>query len=344
VGHDPGGLVYSRTTHQVSFVRDSFQDPRERMWGDLHVVLEVYMLSIESGKFVVDVKHPGLATEIGLSRKLGESRSGRKELGQTLNVSENLVDAIDVRLPASAGISHRSRENDDEEPQPKKRKKVEDDGLIHADVLNKYPAIPPFERLFLSQAKRPRFTSIAPQLDVPDEAFIHRVGAELQARYPDASLTTPQHELVDFPPFLLFPWRKKDLQFVSQDVRDQWQSPRRPHMLDGCIGLYLTPDVLHAHASTLLLPFRLGEKCHVLVGDGSKVDRPAHDALYRHGMCNAMMRDHSTPLTAILVNWWEQTENEYWTVNASGVDGEEELWKKADTEEDAGDFQTEWVC
>jgi hypothetical protein len=96
---------------------------------------------------------------------------------------------------------------------------------------------------------------------------------------------------------------QKDLQFVSKDVRDRWQSPRRPHLLDGRVGLYLTPDVLHAHASTLLLPFRLGEKRQVLVRDWSKVDRLAHDALYRHGICNPMIPDHSTPLTAILVNW-----------------------------------------
>lgn len=44
------------------------------------------------------------------------------------------------------------------------------------------------------------------------------------------------------------------------------------------------------------------------------------------------------------MNWREQVENDYWTINACGVDSEEELWKKADTEEDAGDFQTDWVC
>jgi hypothetical protein len=56
------------------------------------------------------------------------------------------------------------------------------------------------------------------------------------------------------------------------------------------------------------------------------------------------MPDHNTPLPAILVNWWEQVENDSWSVNASGVDGGEEPWKKADTEEDAEDFQTNWSC
>jgi hypothetical protein len=180
------------------------------MRGDLHVVPEVYLLSIESGKFVVDVKHPGFGYGDGLitqSWRVAEWTG--KGLGQTLNVWENPVGAITVRLAESAGVFYRSGDNGDEETQPKKKKKVEEDGVIHADVLIKYPVIPPFARQFLSRAKRPRFASIAPQLDVSDETFIHRVGAELQARYPDPSLTTPQHELVDCPPFLWLPWRKK---------------------------------------------------------------------------------------------------------------------------------------
>jgi hypothetical protein len=56
------------------------------------------------------------------------------------------------------------------------------------------------------------------------------------------------------------------------------------------------------------------------------------------------MPDHGIPLAAILVNWWEQVENDSWSVKASGVDGGEELWKKADTKEDAEDFQTTWSC
>jgi hypothetical protein len=47
-------------------------------------------------------------------------------------------------------------------------------------------------------------------------------------------------------------------------------------------------------------------------------------------------------LTPILVNWWEQVENESWPVDENGVAGGEELWRKADTEEDAEDFKIEW--
>lgn len=126
-------------------------------------------------------------------------------MGQVLDIWKSLVDAVTARLLESAGAAGGKEDGADEKPQPKRRRKMEDIGLIPADVLNKYPAIPPFARVFLSRAKKPRFTSIAPQLDVPDEAFIHHVGAELQVRYPDASLATPQHKLINCAPFLLFP-------------------------------------------------------------------------------------------------------------------------------------------
>lgn len=344
-GHDPGGLVYSRTTHQVCFVRDPFDEPRERMWGDLQAVLELYLRSIESGKFVVDAEHPGFGDGDGLvAQGWRVAEWTETELEQVLDIWKSLVSAVTARLPESAGAAGGEEDGSDEEPQRKKRRRMEDDGLIPVDVLNQYPAIPPFARVFLSRAQKPRFTSIAPQLDVPNEAFIHRVGAELQKRYPDASLATPQQELVDCPPFLLFPWRTPGVQFASQDEQDRWQHLRKPSILDDRIGLYLVPDVLHAHASTLLLPFQLGEKCHVVTGNGSIIDSPAQDTLYRHGVCNPFMPDHGTPLAAILVNWWEQVENDSWSVNASGVCGGEELWRKADTEEDAEDFQTDWSC
>jgi hypothetical protein len=116
--------------------------------------LELHLLSIESGKFVVDAEYPGFDDGDGLV-----TQGWRSE---------------------SAGASGGKEDGGDEEPQPKKRNKTEDDGLIPDDVLNKYPAIPPFARVFLSRAKKPRFAFIAPQLDAPDEAFVHRVGQTCQ--------------------------------------------------------------------------------------------------------------------------------------------------------------------
>jgi hypothetical protein len=104
------------------------------------------------------------------------------------------------------------------------------------------------------------------------------------------------------------------------------------------------PHVFHAHASTLLPPFSIGENGYVLRGDGHVVERPGQYVLYEHGICNHFLSGHRMPLAAMLVNWREQVENEDWAVDEHGVAGGEEFWKKVDTEEDAEDVRCEWVC
>jgi hypothetical protein len=49
------------------------------MWGDLNAVLELYLRSIKSGKFVVDEEHTGFGYGMDLLRRAGESRSGRRK-------------------------------------------------------------------------------------------------------------------------------------------------------------------------------------------------------------------------------------------------------------------------
>jgi hypothetical protein len=311
------------------------------LWGDLHVVLELYLECIEgSGKFVVDAENPGFGDPDGLVTEGWRIEEWtNKELTQALDIWSSLVDVITARLPGAFDNKQEQPDNKEEasdnELQPKKRRKNEDEVMIPLDILNRYPAIPPFARFFLSQAKKPPFTCIAPQLDIPNEEFIHRVGAELQEEYPDASITTPQHEIIYCPRFPLFSWRTP----ISQDVRDGSE-----HGTVSRFGLFLEPDVFYAHASTLLLPFQLGGNHKLLRGDGVAVDRPAQDALYQHGICNPFTPSHGTPLAAILVNWWEQIENEWWSVDETGVVGGEELWKRADTEEHAEHFKADWAC
>jgi hypothetical protein len=333
-GYDPGGLVYSQATQQVCFILDPIDDPRECMWGDLHDVLELYLHLIDSEKFFVDAKDP--AWDPGLDTQYWKFAEWTdEEMTLSLNAWASLVDAITTRLPGKRGDA-------DDQPQAKKQKVVEDDVLIPIEALKRYPAIPPFARAFLSRAKKPSFTSIAPQLDVPNEEFIHRIGAQLQERYPDAKLSTLQHEIIRCPRFLLFPWRTPGVQFVSQAERNRWHTGHPSRILDNRFGLYITPDVFYAHACSLLLPFQLGR--NVLRGDGTTLDRPAQDALYQHGMCNPFLPGHGTPLAAILDNWLEQIENEHWQVDAIGVTGESALWKQADTEAHSKDFQPGWDC
>jgi hypothetical protein len=336
-GYDPGGLIYSHTTQQVCGMDSPFLEPDQLLWGDLQDVLETYWRCVESGKFVVDADYPGFGDGDGLVTQGWRIEEWtEKELEVALEMWGNLVDAITQRL----------LEKEETSPQSEGEEEL-DACLISSVVLNQYPAIPPFARAFLSRAKRPSFTSIAPHIDVPNEAFIHRIGTILQELHPEVSLATQQHDIVYMPDFPLFPWRTPGLQLIYQSDRDQWQSrPGHSRILDNRAGLYLTPDCIHAHSSTLILPFQLGAHSHVLKGDGITVERekPGQGVLYQHGECFPFLPGHGTPLAAVLVNWWEQVENEDWQVDQDGVAGGEDVWKEADMEENAENYQAEWSC
>jgi hypothetical protein len=341
-GYDPGGLVYSYSTQQVCYLDTPYLEPSDRYWDDLQNVLEFYWNCVESGKFVIDVECPGFGERDNLTTQGWriEEWTGL-ELEGALEAWHSLVDTITKRLPGIEGTE------DDGESQQNGKEEEADTCLIPSEILEQYPAIPPFARAFLSRAKKPIFTSIAPQLDVPNEAFIHRIGAKLQELYPNASLTTRQHEIDYLPNFLLFPWRTRGLQFVFQSDHDRWQNkPGRTYTLDNRAGLYLTPDGTHAHSISLILPFPLGAHGHVRKNDGTTVERECQgqSVLYQHGMCFPFLYAHGTPLAAVLANWWELVENEVWHVDEDGVVGGADIWKEADTEENAEDYQTNWSC
>ncbi|KAI4955805.1 hypothetical protein J4E91_000012 [Alternaria rosae] len=351
-GYDPAGLVYNLATQQVAYLEDAFTSPytpdeMKLPWADLHEVLQLYWDCVESGKFVIDAQNPGFGEPDNLATQGWRvEQCTEKEMDQVLDVWGKLVDVITKRLPASDMRGEMNQDEDqreDKEPQRKKRKKHEEH-LISTEVLNKYPAIPPFVRTFLSRAKKPSFKSIAPQLDVPDEDFIHRVGAEIQKRYPDATLEEPQHEISERHLFLLFPWRTPGIQLISERDQQNWKPKHRSGVLDNRGGLYIYSDDFYSHCGTLLLPFPLGGNGHVLRGDDTKVKvtEPGQDVLYHRGLGNPFLPGWGMPLIPLLVNWWEQVENDAWGVDENGVAGGDELWKKADTEEDAEDFKIQW--
>jgi len=351
-GYDPAGLVYNLETQQVTYLEDAFTSPYEPdemklPWADLDEVLQLYWDCVESGKFVVDAQNPGFGEPDNLATQGWRVElCTEKEMDQVLDVWGKLVDVIAKRMPASDTQGEKNKgedQTDDEEPQRKKRRKHEEP-LISTEVLNKYPAIPPLVRTFLSRAKKPPFKSIAPQIDVPDEEFIHRVGAEMQNRHPDATLQEPQHGTSKSYLFLLFPWRTSGIELIFERDQENWRPQHGSTILDDRGGLYIQPDDFYSYCGTLLLPFPLGGNGHVLQGDDTKVKayEPGQDVLYRRGIGNPFVPGWGTPLTAILINWWEQVENDSWRVDETGVAGGDELWKKADTEEGAEDFKIEW--
>lgn len=332
LGYDPGGLAMSLTSAQVCLLEDAFAEPQQCVFADLDVVLEAYLRCIEAGKFVVDAVAPGFGDGDGLVAQGWRVEPWTEgELSAALQRWDGLVEAIVKRMPGDAAKAEMATE--------------ESSVLVPAELLNAYPAIPPFARAFLSRAKKPPFTSIAPHLQVPDVPFIQRVGSQLSKRCPDLSLSDQQHDLIDGPWFLLFPWKTPGIEFAAQKDRNTWdRNERQSRLLDNSAGLYLVPDDVSAHSVRLLLPFALGANGHIRRSDGSTFNTPRHDVLYAHGVCHPFFPGHGAPLAAVLANWTEQLENGCWSVDADGVAGGDEMWRKADTEADAEDFVIEHVC
>ena len=152
-----GSAANLKVTYEQNGGAAALEDGSRRI-GDMRNGLpgihQLYLQSIESGKFVVDAEHPGFGDGDGLvTQGWRVAEWMEKELGQVLDIWDSLVNAITARLPESAAASGGKEDDGNEGSQPKKRRKTENVGLITVDILNKYPAIPPFARIFLSRAK-----------------------------------------------------------------------------------------------------------------------------------------------------------------------------------------------
>ncbi|KAJ4374505.1 hypothetical protein N0V86_007374 [Didymella sp. IMI 355093] len=321
-GEDPGGLVMYLDEHTVAFLETCEDEPHEIGYGSFEGALRRYLAYIDAGKFVVDTSY-----ELG-DYGDGSAIEGWRyqgylplEMEATLNIWNQLVDTIASKMPGS--LMAESNES-----------------MIPLSVLDRYPAIPLFAREFLSRAKAPPFKTIAPKLQVPDEDFIDRVGTQLDQLYEPA--TDPSQIRIPTANFLLFPWTSSGVPFASRDDEDRWVLNRR--LLDNRAGLYTAPDGIMTNGVSMLLPFPIGSNGHVLRADGTKIDKPCHDSLYDHGVCDTNMPAHRTSLEAVLASWGAMIVNGDWKVDANGVAGGEEMWRMADTEEHAELFQVEMLC
>jgi hypothetical protein len=181
---------------------------------------------------------------------------------------------------------------------------------------------------------------IAPELLVPDEDFVHRVGFQLVQLYESAS--DPSQIRLPTANFLLFPWTTPGVPFSTRDDEDRWVRNRR--LLDDRAGLYLSPDEIMTNTVSMLLPFPIGANGHVLRSDGKISDKASHDALYYHGVCEPSLPYHGTSLHAVLANWWSMVAADDWAVDENGVAGGDSKWRMADTEQYAEAFKIEAAC
>ena len=279
-GEDPGGLVMYLDEHTVSFLETSEDEPGEVGYGPFEGALRRYLSYVDAGKFFVETS-PELGSWGDTTSIQGWRYRGYTplEMENTLDLWNQVVDSIAARMPGSPTTEM-------------------DQVLIPLSVLDRYPSIPLFAKEFLSRAKESPFKNIAPELQILDEDFVHRVGFQLGQHYPAA--TDPSQWPHPAAKFLLFPWKTAGVPFASSGDEDRWVRSRR--LLDDRAGLYISPDGVMTDTIAMLLPFPVERNGHVLRSDGTKVEKAGHDVLYEHGCCGPFPPAHGTSLEAVLAS------------------------------------------
>lgn len=329
----PLGLVldqeeFTAMQHMSTHDSDISMNGRQ-MWLSLEMVLDVLVDMIELGKIVaVDESYSGEQerTEPWIMPSYTE-----QDLEQTLQVFEQLVDAIHARMPS--------------QPQSAEQ------GLLDV-VTGGNPDILPtgrFAHRFLTRCPRPTFTYIAPGLTIaqhqPFATALDQAEHNMLRLFPLLlfSSTLPAHQL-----HRLAPW--------GDEIRISPFAHHFNNISSYPAGLYLTetsPHDIHPFEDgcKLVLPFTLGSNMLARTSDGaiigellrsegevSAADIEPHSAeLYQMGF-NHFIAAHDVQLRYVLGKWVEMIEEGKWEVDEHGVVGGIEKWREADTEEHFIDY------
>ena len=209
------------------------------------------------------------------------------------------------------------------------------------DVLG----IPPgFGRSFVTKARRPTFTYIAPGLTVPtrqslaQQPFYRGDGLDQDDDHDAASIAIK--------PILLFA-SSESFQLADRDEREDPPFPN-PYDESSSIpaGLYLLESerqLGHAFedAVKLVLPFGVGGNGFARMSDGLQIADQRYSEnsscgdrytdLYQQGW-NPFIEMHQVRLVKVLESWKGMVERGDWKVGAKGVIGTIETFNEADTE------------
>lgn len=328
-------------------IMDSFttQNGRQK-WYPLEVVLAQWLDMIEVGK--VQAVPDGTRTrseKIGPWTMVGYSE---RQLEETLDVWEQLLSAIEARIPDSTPSDTNSTGT------------LFDDGEIDLEAAG---VLPGFVSEFLTRARRPAFGHIAPGLrlraaePVAFQQPFRRVplagrpygrperAGSPQVQYPVLLFDSSEELTYDAPP--------ASQKNPYQDRRHAATPPPPPFGRPWSdvpayqAGLYFTPtDQGYWHTFEdgvrLVLPLGIGRKGWARTADGAlfgenteqrrgEVEgRDRHDTLFQLGY-QPFGADHEVRLVQVLRVWVKLVESGAWKVGPDGVLGGMKKWRDADT-------------
>jgi hypothetical protein len=200
-----------------------------------------------------------------------------------------------------------------------------ENGLVDPVSLESLPIPEGFARQFMLQARKPRFTFIAPGLRLP--------AADTFARQPFISALDLNEEISEqvTPPILLFR--------SESNVPTESLSPLSfdyPHKGPCPAGLYLsrcdrTSGTPFEDGCELLLPFEFENGWAKQSDCSDLVYRESHESLLQSGV-NPFNQRHPVQLKGFLEIIVMNVRAGSWLVDRHGVSGGLDIWKQADTE------------
>lgn len=313
-----------------------------QQWYPLEVILSAWLDMVEKGKAQAVPKTVSLRNakyDPWIFRPYSEN-----QLEDTIRLFNQLVEAIELRLPQSSSAAASREREDVNGREPILR---DDDEFFHQ--LN----IPNgFARSLLTHAHRPNFRFIAPGIEIPSqESFTQQPFRHIRADGDDDNDDDPGNEEGEEPtqikiyPVLLFH------SSTTQDLVNPSDPPFYwPYNQVSTIpaGLYITAtdrefSIEFEDSVKLVLPFGIGANGFARTADGARFGENTEDEdnvepkdtfcdLYQLGFV-PFGEQHDVRLAQVLEVWLRQVESGNWTVGPEGIEGGMEKWKEADTEE-----------
>jgi hypothetical protein len=296
---------------------DTIQNGRTP-WFPLETVLEAWVDMIEQGKIVAtteadDVEKPWMLAPYS-----------PKILQDTVDLFNALVREIESRLPGGS-----TGTGDDSSP------------FIEKAILDTSNPQRGFAYHFAQKAKRPHFRYIAPGLEIPTSSY--------DTAQPFASLRSDAEDIETLP-LLLFRAVDNVAPCLAPASADECPFGYPFNGIDEYpAGLYLSctsPSYKNSFEdeSVLVLPFRIGARGYARKSDGARFgentsvtdDRVEPSGtfsdVYQPGH-QPFTEGHQVRLFCVLENWLGMVQRGDWEVDANGVMGGIDEWKKADSEE-----------
>ncbi|KAF2819762.1 hypothetical protein CC86DRAFT_412683 [Ophiobolus disseminans] len=246
-----------------------------------------------------------------------------KILQDTVDLFNALVREIKLRLPGGS-----TGTGDDLSP------------CIKEAILDTSNPQRGFAYHFAQKVKRPQFCYIAPGLEIP-------ISSDDTAQ-PFASLRSDAKD-IEILPLLLFRAVDNGASCMAPASGDECPFDYPFNRVDKYPSrLYLSCTSSYKDSfedeSILVLPFRIGAKGYAQKSDGARFgEKPNHadddvrpidtfSNVYQPGH-QPLTEMHQVRLFCVLENWLGMVQRGDWKVDANGVMGDIDEWKKADTEE-----------